>query len=106
MAFEVTRTSHRCDPVEKTDQVCQDARAKLVTFVRERAYEEGSAGWWYNGCKTTKIDNRVAIELNSLDDLLAFVASVGEEVIITTPYDVPDDAPFKHTLEIYDFYRE
>lgn len=108
MIFEVTRTSFGED-IERVEQVCQDKRARMIILTRERTYEVGTLGWWNNTCQTKALEskNHIIIELETLDDLIAFVDSIGEEVVITAPHGSDASiAPYKHTLEIYDGYRE
>lgn len=78
MKFQVTRTSD----YDKDKKPCDRA----VLSEHKTCY--GESIW--------------EIEINSLEDLIAFRKEVGHPVILLEPYDVKD----MHELEIYDYYRE
>ena len=96
MIFEVERTSQWM--FDENKPPCDGA------FVEE--FEITKTMW--NGPAAKKKMKRWFIELNTLEDLLAFKEEIDEELIITHSSweEVIKDFTVKYQIEIYDTYRE
>jgi hypothetical protein len=117
MLFQVTRTSSwyddkpydKCIPIKLT---IVDRRTFKTPEEHDARCAEHSSKWFdvgtnhrvENGFIVRDLDTKDVwgIEINSLEELMAFQAEVGEELIIGTSY---TDNKFP-LIEIYDSYRE
>ena len=113
MKFAVTRTSTNGQPCEE---------AVLEEYIRIDEYDADNpekvginprnTSWWYDRGENHRVENghikrdfRTTgwfIEINSLDDLIAFKNKYGSLVIEDDPYNRNQFA----RIEIYDDYRE
>lgn len=82
MKFIVLRTS--TFPYEV--QPCEDCKLEEVQ---------------YTVCRMTKVQPEYTVDLNSLDELMAFIDKYGNRVVIEF-----DDRCNMYIIEIYDDYRE
>lgn len=114
MKFVVTRTSQRNDekPCEEAYQgtlVRVDMRnvrsPEQLTFKcdRETWYEKGTNHRLIDGCIARDFDTEIAwfVDINTIDELIAFNKKYGELVITTSFIDHESCE-----IEIYDYYRE
>jgi len=113
--FIVTRTSIWSKDV----QPCNEAKQIEVVRVDRRSagdpkeipYYKGTSGWWYSRGSNHRVDQHGyicrdmgteliwVVQLDTLDDLLAFTARYG-------PCIVKENLDGNFELEIYDGYRE
>jgi hypothetical protein len=118
MLFQVTRTSKN-ETIKPHDSCfpIQLNKVEWTLFYRPEEYDETFADkrgkWFDNGTNHRKDkDGHIirdmgmidvwGIEINSIEELVAFREAVGEELILTTsPTDLVSPA-----IEIYDSYRE